>query len=118
MKRYLILFLTLLVTTNSYSLSLFETKYSCEDKKNYPGQIFSVITKSNEMSILGPGLLSPLELKECLSNTHESKYELKSMGCKNYDLQRLWSFNKINLTMTIPEKSPRKSYLLECKKIK
>jgi len=117
MTRYLVIFVMLLITTNSYSLSLFEKKYSCEDKKNYPGQIFSVITKSNEMSILGPGLVSPLDFKECLSNTHESRYEVKSVGCKNYDVSKLWSFNKINLTLTIPEKSPRISYVLQCKQI-
>lgn len=117
MTRYLLLFVMSLITTNSHSFNLFETKYSCSDIKNYPGQIFSVIIKSKEMSVLGPSLNTPLEFSECLSNSHESKYELKSMGCKNYDVSRLWSFNKVNLTLTITEKSPRTSYVLECRKI-
>lgn len=114
-KLSFLIFLSFL-TTNSHSFNLFETKYSCSDIKNYPGQIFSVIIKSKEMSVLGPPLNTPLEFSECLSNSHESKYELKSMGCKNYDVSRLWSFNKVNLTLTIPEKSPRTSYVLECRK--
>lgn len=117
MTRYLVLFVMSFITTNSFSFSLFEKKYTCVDKKNFPSQIFSVIIKSDEMSVLGPGLVKPLEFKECISNSHESKYELKSMGCKNYDLLRLWSFNKVNLTLSITEKNPMMSYVLECRKI-
>ena len=107
-----------LIYSISHSFTLFERKFSCFDQ-DYPNQKYSLVFNSNLMSVSGTELLNPLEFIECRKNTHESKYELKSMGCKDFKEERLWSFNNItNILTTENKKSPGvRQQILICKKI-
>ena len=66
---------------------------------------------------MGQELIKPLEFVSCISNSHETKYELKGIGCKNSNENKMWSFNKITnvLTTDTPPPGIRKQ-ILQCNK--
>ena len=107
-----------LVYSSSYSFTLFERKFSCFDQE-YPNLKYSIVFNSNQMSISGTDIFNPIKFIECRKNTHESKYELKSMGCKDFSEERLWTFNNItNILTTENQKSPGvRQQILVCKKL-